>query len=217
MTAAPPRRATTTATCLVGLFAAGCYTTTNVARLEPLHTAYPVSASAQYVDGDGQIVTENEYSVVQPFSFDQRIEAPRHGSAHTALVLQPDLDRIVAASRGDAITKLKLQAIDYDVGSHRHAAGWKQFGWLFGVTGLLGITAGVARGGDNGTVTAEVSAGIAGFGVALYLLGASLQTPASWQLEVSGQVVRRTTPAPAPESPGPPPPSPPPPSPPPAP
>jgi hypothetical protein len=201
VTAAPLRRAATAAACTAGLFAAGCYTTRNVATLEPLHTAYPVSASSQYVDGDGQIVTAKEYTVVQPFSFEQRIEGPRHASTHTKLVLQPDLDRIVATSRGDAITKLKIEAINYDVGSHRSTAGWKQFGWFIGAGGLLTGTIGLARGGDDGTAVAEISAGIVGFGVALYLLGAALDTPARWEFEISGQVVRRATPTPAPEPP----------------
>jgi hypothetical protein len=205
MTATPLRRATVATACVAPLFAAGCYTTSNVATLEPLHTAYPVSASAQYVDGDGQIVTEREYSVVQPFSFAQQIEAPRHDSAHTALVLEPDLDRIVAANRGDAITKLQLQATGYDLGSHSSAGACKALGWLFGVPGLLGVTAGLVAGGDHRTTAVGIGAGVTGFGIALYLLGASLQTPASWQFEVSGQVVRRTMPAPASEPPHPPP------------
>jgi hypothetical protein len=197
MTAMPLRPGAVATACIASLVA-GCYATSNVATLDPLHTAYPVSASVQYVDGDGHIVTEREYSVVQSFSLTQRIQAPRHGSARTALVLQPDLDRIVAANRGEAITKFRLQAIDYDIGSHGHAAAWKQLGWLFGVTGLLGATAGLAAGGDHRALSAGIGAGVAGSGLAMYLLGAALQTPASWQFEVSGEVVRRTMPAPAP-------------------
>lgn len=197
-----------TATPLLRLGAAvlltGCYTTTNVATLAPLHTAYPVSASAQYVDPHGEIVSDENYEVVQPFSFTRNVEAPTHGARLTPLAFEPDLDRIVSASHGDAITHMKIGAQNYDVGSHPTSASWKILGWLFGLTGATFAVTGALM--DDGSETGQrlgpafVTTGVvtAGFGVVSYLIGAALNRPAVWQLEVSGKVVKRTAPAPAP-------------------
>jgi hypothetical protein len=180
---------------------AGCYTTTNVATLAPLHTAYPVSASRQYVDQSGQIVTEKDYQVVQPFSFDRIVQAPPHEATATALALEPDLDRILSAARGDAITNMKIVATDYDAGSHGTSAAWKISGWFFGVTGVALVVAGASVGndpqagthdGDNLLIAGAVTAGV---GALCYWLGTALRDPATWQLEVSGKVVKHTGPA----------------------
>ncbi len=179
----------------------GCYTTTNVATLAPLHTAYPVSASGQYVDQHGEIVSDDSYEIVQPFSFTRNVEAPTHGARVTTLAFEPDLDRIVNASHGDAITHMKIGAQNYDVGSHPSSASWKILGWLCGLTGATFVVAGaLADGGSeagHGAGPAFVTIGVvtASVGVVSYLIGAALNRPAVWQLEVSGKVVKRTAPA----------------------
>lgn len=180
---------------------AGCYTTTNVATMAPLHTAYPVSASSQYVDQGGAIVTEKDYQVVQPFSFMRSVQAPPHNETLTPLVFEPDLDRIMSTAQGDAITGMKVQATNYDIGSHGTSAAWKILGWTFGLTGVTFVAIGAAVGDDPETGTSVgtnlIVAGVvtAGIGVASYLIGAVLKQPARWQLEVSGKVVKRTGPA----------------------
>jgi hypothetical protein len=180
---------------------AGCYTTTNVATLAPLHTAYPVSASSPYVDQSGTIVAENGYQVVQSFTFNRIVQAPRHSKAVIPLAFEPDLDRIMSTTQGDAITNMKVAATNFDAGSHRMAAGLKIFGWTVGITGATLVAIGAAVGDDPqagthmGTDLVVVGAVTAGVGVLSYLLGSALRTPASWQLEVSGKVVKRTAPA----------------------
>lgn len=180
---------------------AGCYTTTNVATLAPLHTAYPVSASPQYVDQSGNIVTEKDYQVVQPFTFNRIVQAPTHSETVTPLAFEPDLDRIMSTTQGDAITSMKVAATNYDTGSHGPAAGWKILGWTFGICGATLAVTGLAVGDDpqNGTnfgTRFTVTGGVlAGVGVLSYLIGSALREPATWQLEVSGKVVKRTAPA----------------------
>jgi hypothetical protein len=201
MTARARRRCAATAlgfariACLVAPLAAvaSCYTTTNVVTLAPLQTAYPVSASSQYVDPDGSIVTENDYNVVQPFSFHQAVEARPHNETVTALALEPDLDRIMSKAGGDAITAMTIQATDYQVGSHYPAAGLKLAGWTFGVAGLTIATLGVALGEEEGTTVATVGVVTAGIGAISYLIGRSMKAPASWQLDVRGNIVKRTS------------------------
>jgi hypothetical protein len=171
--------------------AAGCYTTTNVATLAPLHTAYPVSASSQYVDQSGRIVTDDEYEVVRSFSFHHGVEAEPHRATLTALALQPDLDNIMSTTGGDAITGMKVQAIDYDAGSTYQSAGMKLTGWTLGFTGLAVVALGVGIGDEVGSTVTKVGAVTAGIGVVSYVIGAILRRPARWQLEVSGNVVRR--------------------------
>jgi hypothetical protein len=180
---------------------AGCYTTTNVATLAPLHTAYPVSASPQYVDQSGNLVTEKDYQVVQPFAFNRVVAAPPHSETVTALAVEPDLDRIMSTTRGDAITSVKIAATRYDAGSHGPAAGWKILGWTFGLCGATLVVTGLAVGDDPqtgtnfGTRFTATGAVLTGIGVLSYLLGSALREPATWQLELSGKVVKRTAPA----------------------
>lgn len=198
MTAPRGRRAALLAPLAV---VAGCYTTTNVATLAPLHTAYPVSASPQYVDQHGNIVTEKDYQVVQPFAFSRVVAAPPHSETVTPLAFEPDLDRIMSTAGGDAITSMKVAATNYDVGSHGSSAAWKITGWTFGLTGATFAVIGAAVGDDPqaGTQLGTnliIAGGItAGIGALCYLLGTALREPATWQLEVSGKVVKHTGPA----------------------
>jgi hypothetical protein len=170
---------------------AGCYTTTNVATLGPLHTRYPVSASSQYVDQSGGIVTEKDYEVVQSFSFHHDVDAALHQKTLTVLALEPDLDKIMGAIDGDAITQMRVQAIDYDSGSSYQSAGMKLTGWTLGIAGLTVVALGVGIGSDEGGTVTRVGAVITGLGVASYIIGSVLRRPASWRLDVSGNVVRR--------------------------
>jgi len=180
---------------------AGCYTTTNVATLAPLHTAYPVSASSQYVDQRGMIVTDEQYEIVQPFAFTRAVEAPPHNAKLTTLAFEPDLDRLVDANRGDAVTNLKIAAQNYDAGSHAESASWKILGWSFGLMGATFLVTGVAVGDDPdrdthfGTQLITTGVVSAGIGALCYVIGAALNRPATWQLEVSGKVVKHTGPA----------------------
>ncbi|HEU4726540.1 MAG TPA: hypothetical protein VFT22_01570 [Kofleriaceae bacterium] len=173
--------------------AAGCYTTTNVATMGPLHTAYPVSASSQYVDHDGSIVTESAYEVVQPFAFHRSIEGRPLETTVTDLALQPELDRIMSTAAGDAVTAMKIEATGYDQGAHGPAAGLKLLGWTCGVGGAAVIALGVAAGEQEGSSLTRVGVVVAGLGVVSYVIGAVLKTPARWSLDVSGRVVRRTS------------------------
>jgi hypothetical protein len=177
---------------IVGLaFATSCYTTVNVATLAPLHTAYPVSTSSQYVEGDGHIVTDRDYEVVHSFSLHPVVEAQPHHQSLAALALEPDLDRIMRTTGGDAITGMTIQAVEYDAGSHYPSAGLKLAGWTFGLTGAGVIALGAAVGEEEGTKVLEVGVVLAGVGVLSYVLGSALTRPATWQLDVSGNVVKR--------------------------
>jgi hypothetical protein len=169
--------------------------TTNVVTMAPLRTAYPVSASSQYVDDGGRLVTAKDYEVVHAFSFHQQVEAGLHHKTVTALAFEPDLDRIMSTAGGDAITGMKVQAIDYDTGSNYPSAGMKLTGWTLGFAGLTIIALGIGIGEEEGTTVTKVGAVVAGAGVVSYLIGRALRRPASWQLDVSGNVVRRHAPA----------------------
>lgn len=170
--------------------ATGCYTTTNVATLSPLDTAYPVSASSQYVSGSGEIVDDSSYGVARSFEFEKTVSGARHESTETPLVVTSELDRLLASSNGDAIVNLKLQATRYDTGSHGSAASWKTLGWTFGLSGGALMLAGAAV--DNERSPAVITAGavVAGAGALSFLLAAVTKEPASWHFKVSGQVVR---------------------------
>jgi hypothetical protein len=183
-------RALTVAAALLGTaLSTGCYTTTHVVSVAPLKTKYPVSASGQFLDEQGAVVTEDNYKVVAPFEFDQRIEAPRHETTETQLKLEANLDRILAENRGDAMTDVSIVATDYDPGSHGSAAGWKILGWTFGLSGATCMAVGAGT-EDAGPLVA-VGGVFLGVGVLGFALSALADDPAAWTVEVKGNVVSR--------------------------
>jgi hypothetical protein len=174
-------------------FLNGCYTTTNVVTVAPLRTQYPVSASPQYVDGDGEIVTEEHYDVVQSFQFEKRVEAPIHDDTGTTLQLEADLDRILAEHHGDALTQVSIVGTDYDRGSHTGAANWKIMGWTFGLSGAAVAGLGLAVDEEEPrTALLTVGGVFVGIGVVSYLMSGVTNDPAAWNLQVKGNVVKRT-------------------------
>lgn len=173
-----------------------CYTTANTVSLTPLKTKYPVSASGQYLTNDGALVTEDDYEIIESFEFQKEIAAPRHEQKESRLELEPELDRVLAQHSGDAITQLSISATQYDEGSHASAASWKVLGWSFGITGATLMLVG-ASSDDTGTSLLTIGGVFLGMGVASYLLSYTANDPATWQLAVTGQVVRRSSGAPS--------------------
>ena len=179
--------------------ATGCYTTSHTVTVSTLRTQHPVSASGQYVQADGRIVTEEDYEVVQPFEIERRIEGPRHETTEASLVLDAEIDRAVGQAGGDAATDVSIFASEYDSGSHGSAAGWKIMGWTFGLTGLTFLGVGAAVDDDISGTFYVVGGVMAGVGVISYLLSSVANDPATWDLHVKGQVVKRNAPPPPPE------------------
>ena len=178
----------------------GCYTTTNVVRVDPLDTEYPVSATAQYVDRQGAIVDDAHYTVKRPFEFQKNLSGPRHMTTESKLLLKPELDSLMAEAQGEAITNLKIQAVDYDPGSHGSAAGWKVFGWSFGLTGGTFAIMGAAIGGDGGGILIGTGLAFAALGVVGFVAGGAADDPSVWKLKVTGEIVQSGGGAPAPAS-----------------
>lgn len=174
-------------------FLSGCYTTTNVVTVKPLRTKYPVSASAQYVDANGDIVTDEHYDVVESFQFEKRVEVRIHEEDETMLQLEADLDRILAEHRGDALTQVSIAGTDYDPGSHSSAATWKLMGWTFGLMGAATLGLGLAVDEEPRTILLTMGGVFLGVGVASYLLSGVTNDPAVWSLQVNGNVVRRSS------------------------
>lgn len=175
-------------------FLNGCYTTTNVVTVAPLRTQYPVSASPQYVDAEGEIITEEHYDVVHSFQFEKRVEAPIHDDTGTTLQLEADLDRILAEHHGEALTQVSIVGTDYDRGSHAGAATWKLMGWTFGLSGAAVAGFGLAVDEEEPrTALLTVGGVFVGIGVVSYLMSGVTNDPATWNLHVDGNVVRRSS------------------------
>ncbi len=181
------------------LLSVGCYSTSNVARMPPLETSYPVSASPSYVSVDGSIVDPSEYRVVDSFGFERQVAGPRHTHTDTTLHIEPDLDRIVQKAHGDAVTRLKVDVIDYDLGSHQVSAGLKQIGWMFSLSGACGLALGGAMAANHDSHDANgalaVGGAFAALGLTTVLVGSLLDNPSRWRLWFSGNVVQRNEPA----------------------
>jgi hypothetical protein len=188
-----PRDFSARATLLMAaLLCSGCYTTTHVVNVPPLRTKYPVSASGQYIDNGGALVTEDQYQVVQSFDFKKTVEAPRHEASEATLKLEAELDQILAQHQGDALTQVNIAATDYDPGSHGSAAGWKILGWTLGLTGATFAVAGAASDYESEGLIA-VGGVFLGLGVLSYLAAAVADDPAVWSLQVKGNVVKQTS------------------------
>lgn len=187
------------------LLGSGCaYTTTNTVTLSPLETKYPVSASAEYLDAEGRIVAARDYKVIMPFMFPKDIDGARHAATESKLELAPALDRLVEMAEGNAITKLRVEAVSYDSGAHASAAYWRSTGLHLAIAGgLLLIPGLVSLDSENEKVPMTLlpaSAACFGAGALLLLLGNLAKTPSRWHFRVSGEVVhsRLVAPTPAP-------------------
>lgn len=173
----------------------GCmYETRSTVRIPVLDIAYPVSASPHYVKADGAIVRDAEYKVVERFQFQQTVESPHHGTSDVTLRLGPDIDRIIEQAHGDAVTRLTIDAVSYETGSHGAAAFWKNMAWIFTPIGASFIGAGIGwdQAGDRDRAASlyAVGSAFAGIGVLSIVIATVLHRPATWRYEVSGQVVK---------------------------
>jgi hypothetical protein len=176
---------------MASVTAACSYTTKSVVSVHPVPTTYPVSASGQYIDNDGTTVTEKDYRVLSPFTIRKTVRTAPLATTESLLELAPELDNVVKAADGDSITKMKIAATDYELGSHPAAAGFKIMGWTLGLTGATIVTVGLSM--DNEKAKGAVAGGAvcAGLGLIVYLIGAAQNDPAKWHIEASGQVTKR--------------------------
>jgi hypothetical protein len=176
--------------------ATGC-TTTHVVSVPPVASKYPVSASAAYVDHDGSSVTAQDYRVVAPFEL-VKLERSQSADFESTLQLGPELERLVVAANGDAITKLRIEATSFK--SHQNVG--TILGLSLGVIGSILIMRDFAvnehqhRSRDplfwTGTACFVTA-------IPLYVVG-DFTRATSWQLKVSGQVVHSLPkPAPSPD------------------
>lgn len=169
----------------------GCYTSQNNVRVVPVQTDRPVSLSDQYVDGQGNVVVAQQYEPITTLAFKRQVEAPRHDTTEVTLDLTPELNKAITDAQGDAITNFRIQASQYDTGSHGSAFAWKMTGWIIGITGATLLATGAAVGPSDGLMT---GGGIVmGTGLVSWLIGASSNEPTRWDFEVSGDIVRRSS------------------------
>jgi hypothetical protein len=177
---------------LTTLSSTGCYRTQNVVTMNALDTKVPVSASGQYIDAQGQVVTEDDYEVVSQFNFEKTVESPRHQKSAQELELEAEIDRIVSQAGGQAVTNFRLEGTEYSSGSHGAAATWKALGWSSTLTGLTFIAIGAAV-GDPDLYPVFFPIGGIFTGVGLLSFGGALaaRKPASWHFSVGGNVVTR--------------------------
>lgn len=177
---------------VAALSSTGCYRTQNVVTMNALDTKVPVSASGQYIDAQGQIVTEDDYQVLSQFTFEKKIETPRHEKSAQELELEAEIDRIVSQAGGEAVTNFRLEGTEYSSGSHSSAATWKALGWSSTFTGLTLIAIGAAI-GDPELYPVFFPIGGIFTGVGLLSFGGALaaRKPAAWHFSVGGNVVTR--------------------------
>jgi len=178
------------------LFNVGCHTTTNIVTIRSLDTKVPVSASSSYVDASGEIVDASQYSVVRDFAFEKHVDVPRHSTRETALVLEPELNRIAEETRAEALTNLAIEPDEYDAGSHSSAATAKNWMYPFLVLGLaIGVGSGIklADHPDDGRWQGLLITGAAvtAVGGLLWVVSSLDSDPGRWRFKVRGDAVKR--------------------------
>ena len=151
-----------------------------------------MSASADYIDEDGKVVDDTQYRKLKDFGFRKTVKAPRHEERQTSLRLSREIDTIVRQAGGDAVTYARIEATNYDAGSHGPAAGLKVFGWTFTLAG--GLLLGTAAGIDDAPKDSLVAGGavLVGAGLVSLLLSSTKKEPSRWQFKVSGDIVKAT-------------------------
>lgn len=171
----------------------GCsYTTDNVVTFSPLQTRHPVSASQSYVAPSGKIVRPEQYEVLRSFALERTVDSPRHDTGSSSLDLGPDIERVLVQSGGTAATNVRVEATDYDRGSHRSAATWKLLGFYFGGTGLaLGAVGATEHEGNAQTAALAGGAGLFVVGILCYAVSIITDEPSRWTFHVSGNAVRQ--------------------------
>lgn len=178
----------------------GCFGATgSKANIAPLETTYPVSASASYVDARGAVVTENHYRIVQSFTFEQTqsLHVWRDG---VTLRLEPDLDRIMKATPGDAVTRLTVRAT-FDPSGTSTAKSLQFGGWVLLPMGGLLLSGGAALGEypkTQGAMAPLVAAGAVASVAAVACWVVAVTRSNSWKTVVTGQVVKLQEPGAAP-------------------
>ncbi len=173
-----------------------CYTTTNKITFSSLDTSYPVSASPQYIDNTGAIVTPTEYQVLERFEFVRVAKGPRHEETTTKLNLKPQLDSIMTRTRGDAITRTRIDVLDYNRGSHLTSGVLKLMGWNFSLGGVAFFALIPSAPDRQAATLGAVGGATLGLGVLFFVLGAFVaDDPSAWKFRVTGDVVRRQPPA----------------------
>jgi len=163
----------------------GCYTTKNVATFSALDTSYPVSASAQYIDNQGALVTPKDYQVVKNFYFLHEVKGPRHEESTGRLNLRPELDNIMAKEHGDAMTRIIIDVADYQPGSHYTSGGLKVMGWTLGVSGLFTLAfIPAAQDKDDVHTLAAIGGSALGLGALFYVRARYIRSEQAVRLEL---------------------------------
>jgi len=103
---------------LLSSLACSCVTTTGFkVAISPPGIEIPVSGSAHYVDGLGDIVSPDSYDVIEPFAFTKTVIGPIGRSDYSAtLDLGPDLSALRDRNGADAIVNLRIKPETYDSG-----------------------------------------------------------------------------------------------------
>jgi hypothetical protein len=167
----------------------GCARSTNDVQILPVSTSRPVSLSDQYIDAQGNTVTAEQYRQVKSFSFGKEVEVPHHRSRLTTLDLSGDLEQVIRETGADALTNTRIEALDYDTGSHGSKFVWKGAGWTFAGGGAtLLLVGGAAE--SSGLATFGIT--MIGAGVVSYVIGATHKKPTRWRFQVRGDAVEHS-------------------------
>jgi hypothetical protein len=183
--------------------AQGCAWSANTVPMDSLQTSFPVSASSKYLDANGNVIAPDQYQTVRSFQIHRTVKVKSAAPVVAPLELEEELDGLVTAAGGEAITNMTLQAQAYKAEGHYGANGWQALGWL----GILigGPTLGLSAMFDNGDHKHfnesgfypwyGVGAGVLAMGLVSMAVASSRRAaqPNVWEIAIEGQIVRRKT------------------------
>jgi len=184
----------------------GCVTTDHSVELKNPEIDAPVSASAYFIDAQGDTVSSKDYEVLHHFLFERSYEGQIGKETVSILDIGAELENILEQHQADAVVNLQFQGIEYDPGATT-STSWTR--WL-GIYSLgfdaimLGTLYFMSAGDPDSSYTvgdflsdepyiAFLLAGIGiGGGISLglsFILPAV--NPSVWQVAVEGDAVRR--------------------------
>ena len=175
----------------------GCVTTDHHVSMKTPNVDKPISASAFYLDQNGNVVNPQDYEVVHHFS-DVKMYEGKIGKSTTSLLdIDAELRGIFEQYRADAIVNLKISAVDYDPGATDAAGILRSWGWAtavsFLITTVMWIYISPAADGQEG-VDPYVYLFAGGTGVGVLMAGISYILPATsksvWTISIEGDAVR---------------------------
>ncbi|MFP4114675.1 MAG: hypothetical protein ACOC2Y_08025 [Spirochaetota bacterium] len=180
------RRLVTVALSAAVVLAVGACTTTNHAlHIAPIDSDVPVSASAYYVDAEGQVIGPDDYEITDYFEHEVRVEGQVAAENGDSVDITHAVEEAIAPTNAAAVVNFRTIGYQFDPGN----TGMIGFTRIFGGGMLIcgGLFLALSQGEEP---LAPIGGGFAALG--LGSMGYSFLFPGetAWTIRFEGEAVR---------------------------